>query len=316
MKYYLGIDLGGTNIVAGVVNENYEILVKHSEKTDAEKPFEDVVADIAATAKEAVRLSGIPMSEIESVGLGSPSCINPETNLLVNANNLGWSNVPLIDEMQKHFEIPLFVRNDADCAALGEALAGAAKEHKHVLMATLGTGVGGGIIINKKIFNGCDGMGAEIGHTKLVYGGVPCTCGQLGCFESYASATGLIRQIKEAIKEYPNSLLALVYGEKQEEIEARTAFDMAARGDDTAKMVVDRYISYLAAGLSTLVTLFRPQMIIIGGGVSNAGETLLKPLREKLFKSTFAANEIGVPPIVRAELGNDAGIIGAAMLSR
>jgi ROK family protein (putative glucokinase) len=316
MKYYLGIDLGGTNIVAGVVNENYEILVKHSEKTDAEKPFEDVVADIAATAKEAVRLSGIPMSEIESVGLGSPSCINPETNLLVNANNLGWSNVPLIDEMQKHFEIPLFVRNDADCAALGEALAGAAKEHKHVLMATLGTGVGGGIIINKKIFNGCDGMGAEIGHTKLVYGGVPCTCGQLGCFESYASATGLIRQIKEAIKEYPNSLLALEYGEKQEEIEARTAFDMAARGDDTAKMVVDRYISYLAAGLSTLVTLFRPQMIIIGGGVSNAGETLLKPLREKLFKSTFAANEIGVPPIVRAELGNDAGIIGAAMLSR
>lgn len=315
MDYYLGIDLGGTNIVAGIVSENYEIIVKHREKTDAGKSFQDVVADIARAGKRAVELSGIPMSEIRAAGLGTPSCINPNTRLLVNANNLGWRNVPLPAEMEKHFDMPVFIRNDADCAALGEVLAGAAQEYDHALMVTLGTGVGG-IIMNKRIFNGCDQMGAEIGHTKLVYGGVQCTCGQYGCLESYGSATGLIRQTKEAIALHPESLLAKEFGAKQNEIDARTAFDMMRLGDETAAAVVDQYISYLAAGLSTLVCLFRPPVIIIGGGVSNEGETLLRPLNEKLFHSTYAAEEIGVPPAIRASLGNDAGIIGAAMLAR
>jgi len=316
MNFYLGIDLGGTNIAAGIVNENYEIIVKHREKTDAKKPFEDIVADIARTGKRAVELSGIPFSQIKAVGFGTPSCINPNTRLLVNANNLGWRNVPLPSEMEKHFGIPVFIRNDADCAALGEALAGAAKEYDSALMVTLGTGVGGGIIMNKKIFNGCDQMGSEIGHTKLVYGGVQCTCGQYGCLESYGSATGLIRQTKEAIVSHPDSLLAKEYSLRLGEIDARTAFDMARLGDSTAAAVVEQYISYLAAGLSTLVCLFRPQVIIIGGGVSNEGETLLRPLNEKLFYSTYAAAEIGVPSAIRATLGNDAGLIGAAMLAR
>lgn len=316
MNYYLGIDLGGTNIVAGIVDENYEIIVKHREKTDAAKPFAAIVADIAHTGKRAVELSGIPFSQIRAVGLGTPSCINPATRLLVNANNLNWRNVPLPAEMEKHFDIPVFIRNDADCAALGEALAGAAKEYDSALMVTLGTGVGGGIILHKRIFNGCDQMGAEIGHTKLVFGGVQCTCGQYGCLESYGSATGLIRQTKEAIVEHPESLLAREYGARLHEIDARTAFDMARLGDETASAVVDRYIAYLAAGLSTLICLFRPPVIIIGGGVSNEGEALLRPLNEKLFHSTYAAGEIGVPTAIRAALGNDAGIIGAAMLAR
>ncbi len=316
MNYYLGIDLGGTNIVAGVVDEDYHILVKHREKTDAKKGFEEAVADIARVGKRAVELSGIPLADIKAVGLGTPSLINPNTQLLVNANNLGWRNVPLPAEMEKHFDIPIFIRNDADCAALGEALAGAAKEYDNVVMLTLGTGVGGGIIMNKQIFNGGDQMGAEIGHTKLVFGGVQCTCGQYGCLESYASATGLIRETKEAIAEHPESLLAKEYGERIDEIDARTAFDVARLGDKTAIEVVDGYISYLAAGISTLVCLFRPQVIIIGGGVSNEGETLLRPLNEKLLPSTYAGAEIGVPKAIKASLGNDAGIIGAAMLAK
>ena len=183
-------------------------------------------------------------------------------------------------------------------------------------MITLGTGVGGGIIMGKEIFNGCDGMGAEIGHTKLVCNGIRCTCGQYGCFESYASATALIRQTKDAIRTHPDSLLIKECGGDLDKADARTAFDAMRKGDATAAQVVDQYISYLAAGLSTLITIFRPQVIIVGGGISNEGDTLLRPLNEKVFTSTFAAEEIGVPPVVAAKLGNDAGIIGAAMLGK
>lgn len=250
------------------------------------------------------------------VGLGTPSCINPHTGLLVHANNLHWRNVPLREELEKHLPLPLFIRNDADCAALGEALAGAAKEYEHVLMVTLGTGVGGGMIMGKQIFNGCDHMGMEIGHTKLVFQGVQCTCGQYGCFESYASATALIRQTREAMEQHKDSLLWKLCGGDEAAVTARTAFDAARQGDPVGQALVDRYIAYLAAGLSTLIVLFRPQVILIGGGIGNEGEALLQPLRLQMAQSTYAAEEIGVPPVRSAALGNDAGIIGAAMLGR
>ncbi|HML46199.1 MAG TPA: ROK family protein [Clostridia bacterium] len=314
MKHYVGIDLGGTNIVAGVVDAEYRIVAKHSVKTRAHQSFEEVVADIAGAARSAVSQSGLSMADMASVGLGTPSCINPTTGLLVNANNLGWRNVPLMEEMKKHFDRPVFIRNDADCAALGEALAGAARAYDHALMVTLGTGVGGGIIMNKRIFNGCDQMGAEIGHTKLVYGGVQCTCGQYGCFESYASATALIRQASQAMAQHPESLLAKEYAATPDALDAKAVFDAARRGDETAGKVVDQYIDYLAAGLSTLICIFRPQVLIIGGGVSHAGQQLLGPLNEKIHGATFAAAECGVPPAIAASLGNDAGLIGAAML--
>lgn len=316
MKYYVGIDLGGTNIAAGVVDENCRIVVKHSVKTRAGRPFEEIVADLAGAAYRAVELAGLTMDSVESIGLGTPSCINPKTRLLVNANNLDWRNVPLPAELQKHFDLPVFIRNDADCAALGEVLAGAAKDYEDALMVTLGTGVGGGVIMGKEIFNGCDHMGAEIGHTKLVFGGVQCTCGQYGCLESYASATALIRQTRQAMEEHPESLLWEQCGRDPGSVDARTAFDAARRGDHTALQVVDRYIAYLAAGLSTLIVIFRPQVILIGGGISNEGSYLLEPLNRKIYTSTYAAEQVGVPPAVAATLGNDAGIIGAAMLGR
>jgi len=314
MKHYLGIDLGGTNVVAAVVDENYHILARYSIKTDASLSFPDFVARMADTAKQAVEKAGLSLSDMQAVGLGTPSCINPANNCLVYANNLGWKNVPLPDELQKHFDIPVFIRNDADCAAYGEVLAGAASEYTDALMVTLGTGVGGGIIMNKRIFSGADNMGSEIGHTKLVYNGVQCTCGQYGCMESYASATALINQIKDAMARHPESALHMLCGGDLNKVEAKTAFDGAKQGDATAMEVVDSYISYLAAGLSTFICVFRPQVIILGGGVSNAGDALLLPLREKLITNTFGGAEIGVPPVVIAKLGNDAGLIGAAYL--
>lgn len=314
MKYYLGIDLGGTNIAAGVVDENYRIIAQFKQKTVPSKSFEDLVADIAQTGKRAVEAAGLTMDAIASVGLGTPSCINPQTQLLVNANNLGWRNVPLVAQMKKHFSVPVFICNDADCAALGEVLAGAAKGYDNALMVTLGTGVGGGVIMERKIFNGCDHMGAEIGHTKLVFQGILCSCGQAGCFESYASAPALTRQAREALAKNPQSIMVTACGGDVNNLEAKTVFDAARGGDAVAADVIDGYTAYLAAGLSTLITIFRPQVIIIGGGVSSAGDTLFEPLNKKIFTSTFAAQEIGVPKAIAAVLKNDAGIIGAAML--
>lgn len=316
MKYYLGIDLGGTNIAVGIVDETYRIVQKHNKKTKAEKGFEAVVKDIADTAFETLSLAGMTIDQMEAVGMGAPSCINPKTGLLVNANNLNWQNVPLFETLQKYFSVPLFIKNDADCAALGEALAGAANAYQDALMVTLGTGVGGGMIMQKKIFNGCDQMGMEIGHTKLVFDGELCTCGQKGCFEAYASATALIRQTKEAMEKHPESMLWQASEGDLANVSARTAFDCAKQGDAVGTMLVQKYIAYLAAGLSTLVAVFRPEVIIIGGGISNEGDYLLAPLQKKLMESTFAAAEIGVPPVIKATLGNDAGIIGAAMLGR
>lgn len=314
MKYYVGIDLGGTNIVAGLVDENGNILKKHRVPTHAEQPFEALVADIAGTAYRVVELAGLRMEDVSSVGLGTPSLINPRTNLLVNANNLGWRNVPLPAELDKHFDLPVYIRNDADCAALGEVMAGAARDYENALMITLGTGVGGGVILHKRIYNGCDHMGAELGHTKLVYHGVRCTCGQYGCLESYASATALIRQTKEAMAAHPESLMHRLVGGDLTRVDARTAFEAAHQNDPAGLAVVDQYIDYLAAGLSTFIVIFRPDVILIGGGVSNEGDYLLEPLNEKMNACTYAAAEVGIPRAIRARLGNDAGIIGAAML--
>lgn len=313
-KYYVGVDLGGTNIAVGVVNQRYEIIAQHSVKTKGERSFELVVDDIAKCIFETVKRADLTIDDIISVGMGSPSSINHKTGLLVHANNMGWKNVPLYDTLKRKLPCPLYIKNDADCAALGETLVGVAKDFQNSLMVTLGTGVGGGIIINKKIFNGCDHMGAEIGHTKLIFGGVRCTCGQDGCFESYASATALIRQTQQAAKENPQSkLIDLCHGD-YDAIDGRTAFDAARQGDEVGKRVVEQYISYVAAGISSLVAIFRPEIIIIGGGISHEGAVLIDPLNQKIKQYTYAAEMIGVPKAVVASLGNNAGIIGAAML--
>jgi glucokinase len=317
VPYYVGIDLGGTNIATGVVDDQYRILTKYSVRTRGmELPFTRVVENIALAAEEVVRRAGLTMDEIESVGMGTPSCVNPETGLLVHANNMGWHNVPLYAELGKYIKKPLNIRNDADCAALGEVLAGSARRYRDALMITLGTGVGGGMIMGGKIFNGCDHMGAEFGHTKLVFDGITCTCGQHGCFESYGSATALIRQTREAIERNPSSLMARLCAGDLQKVDGKLAFDAARSGDPDAMAVVDRYIRYVAAGLSTLITIFRPQVVIIGGGICAEGDFLLEPLNRRMHECTFAAAEIGVPRAIMAELGNDAGLIGAAMLAK
>ena len=313
MQYRIGIDLGGTAIKAGVVDEDFQVVFRHTRPTG--DGFERVVADMAAAAEEVAAMAGLRVSDFPCVGVGTPSCINPYTGRLVFSNNTNWRDVPLRQELEKHLPVPVYIGNDANCAIVGEALAGAAKGCKNVVMFTLGTGVGGGVILDGKLYCGGDGMGTELGHTPLIAGGEPCTCGINGCLEAYASVTALIRQTDAALKAHPESAMH-AHVKRWGEISGRTAFDCAKSGDETALQVVDAYMEYVANGIGGLVNVFRPEIVLVGGGLSEAGEFLIRPLNEKVEKYVFAGDIIGVPPIVKAALGNAAGTIGAAYLDR
>lgn len=315
-KYYLGLDVGGTNIVAGVIDANFNILAKESIPTNAGRSVDEITSDMANISKKVVSTAGLTLDNISSWGIGMPSYVNPKTNRLVHANNFGWKNIPIYDYLKKHISLPTYIANDANCAAYGEVLAGAASDYTDAIMLTLGTGVGGGIILNKKIYSGFDNMGAELGHTKLVYNGIQCTCGQKGCLESYCSSTALIRRTREAVEKQPNTLIMDLCNQDKTQIDGEIVFEAAKKGDDLAKRIIDEYISYLAAGISTFITIFRPEAIILGGGMAHAGDILFEPLNERLYSNTFAAEEIGIPKVIRAKLGNDSGIIGAAFLEK
>lgn len=313
MKYYIGIDLGGTNIKAGVVNENFTIVSKATCKTKLPRPAEEICADMAEIALEAIENAGLTLNDIESVGIGTPGTANSSTGIIEYSNNLGFLNVPIVKLMKTHIPKPCYVENDANAAAYGEFVAGAAQGANDAVCITLGTGVGGGIIINKKIYSGFNFAGAEIGHTVIDPNGPECTCGRKGCFEVFSSATGLIRMTKEAM-EYNKDSLLWKAGNQEGKVSARTAFNAMRMGDQTAKAVVDKYIRYLACGITNTINIFQPDILCIGGGVCNEGDPLLVPLKELVEKEVYTKNSAKNTEIVIAQLGNDAGIIGAAFL--
>jgi len=315
MKYYVGIDLGGTNIVAGVVDEEYNIIAKASTKTNCPRPEKEIADDMARMAIEAVKNAKLTMDQIEWIGVGTPGIANSETGIIEYSNNLGFKNTPMVKYIQETIDKPVFIENDANAAAYGEFVAGAAKGAKNAVCITLGTGGGGGIIIDGRIYSGSNFAGAEIGHTVIEVDGAQCSCGRKGCFEAYSSATGLIRMTKEAIAEHPDCIMAQSEKEKGK-VTARTSFDCMRAGDKYAKAVVDKYIKYLAAGITNTINIFQPDILCIGGGVCNEGDPLLLPMKELVAKEVYTRNSEKNTEIVIAKLGNDAGIIGAAFLGR
>lgn len=315
MKYYVGIDLGGTNIVAGVVDENYNIIATAKTKTNCPRPEKAIADDMAKMALEAVKNAKLTIDDIEWVGIGTPGIANSKTGIIEYSNNLGFNNTPMVKYIQETIDKPVFIENDANAAAYGEYVAGAAKGAKNAVCITLGTGVGGGIIIDGKIYSGSNFAGAEIGHTVIEVDGAECSCGRKGCFEAYSSATGLIRMTKEAISENPDCIMAKMADEKGK-VTARTSFDAMRVGDSVAKAVVDKYIKYLAAGITNTINIFQPDILCIGGGVCNEGDPLLLPVKELVKKEVYTRNSPKNAEIVIAKLGNDAGIIGAAFLGR
>ena len=309
--YRIGIDLGGTNIAVGVVNERHEIVSHTSVPTLAHRSPEAVIADMGHAVQAALDQAGVTAADCASIGVGSPGTCDSDRGVVVRAYNLGWYEVPVCQMLTERFGIPARLSNDANCAALAEYVAGAGAGCRNMVLITLGTGVGGGIIIDGKIYAGMRSAGAELGHTVLVLDGEPCTCGRRGCWEAYASATALIRQTGQAALAHPESLLASI---PAQDINGRTAFDAAEQGDAAARAVVARYCEYVAAGLTDLVNALAPERILLGGGISRQGESLLGPVREYVAAHCFGQRQGAIPVIAEAKLGNEAGIIGAAAL--
>lgn len=310
--YYLGIDLGGTNVASGVVDENGKILAKASVPTDAKNGVDAIIANIAKSANAALEKANVSIDDIESIGIGTPGTLDLESGVVEKASNLGFCDTPLAKLVSEYFpNKKILIENDANAAALAESVAGAAAGTKISVTVTLGTGIGGGLVMNGKVFSGASGKGGEFGHMTICTGGKQCTCGRRGCWEAYASVTGLINQTKEAMNKDKDSLMWEL-SKKSGKVSGRTAFDAMRKGDKTAKAVVDAYYRYVAEGIADIINMLEPEVIVIGGGISNEGETLLGPVREIVQKESFSGRN-GTRLEV-AKLGNDAGIIGAAML--
>ena len=317
MSYYLGVDVGGTNLAVGVVDEENKIIARASAKCPVpcpEETFCDILADVI---REALANANITLNDIPWIGLGCPGTVNRDTGVIEFANNLGYSNFPLRDMLSQRLEgKEIILENDANAAAYGEFQAGSLRGARNAVAITLGTGIGSGIIIDGKIYAGSNFAAGEMGHTVIVYNGYPCNCGRNGCWESYASATALIRCTKDAMNAHKDSKMWELVDGDIEKVNGRTSFDGMRAGDAAAKEVVDNFIAYLGCGLANVVNIFQPDILCIGGGICNERETLLAPVRAYVEKEQYTMNTSKKTVICRAELGNDAGIIGAALLGK
>lgn len=316
--YSIGIDLGGTNIAAGIVDENYKIVKKSSVPTGAERAPEAIVDDMAALINSLVADSGLSWDDIECAGIASPGTINGAKGTVEYANNLPFRAFPICSMLAERTSLKkVYIDNDANAAALGEAVAGAAKGTADSVMITLGTGVGGGIIIDHKVYSGFNYAGAELGHIVIVYDGEPCSCGRKGCWEAYSSATALIRMTKEKMTVVKDSKMWPMCEGSLDKVSGKTAFAAAREGDRAGQEVVDMYISYLACGICNILNIFQPEIISIGGGISNEKSNLIDPLVKLVREQEYGAKSGVNRPYTQikiAELRNDAGIIGAAAL--
>ena len=306
----IGVDLGGTNIAVGLVDEENELIFSTTAPTRAALGAETVIGDITDCIHNALVLSGTDIEECCGVGVGAPGKCSGADGTVFHAHNLSWEGVPLGALLRERIGLPVTVRNDADCAALGEVVAGAAKGSDSALLLTLGTGIGGGLIINGEIYSGCSMLGGEFGHMCIVMDGEECSCGQRGCWEAYASATALIRQGEAAAATHPESALCTVGA-----LDGKTIYAAASQGDAAAKAVIAKYAEYVGIGLVNLINMLYPEVVLIGGGVSGAGEALLAPLREFAAAHYFLRGAAPLPEIRSAALGGNAGIIGAAALA-
>ena len=314
MDFCIGVDLGGTNIKAGIVDiKNRKILLKDSVKTNAPRPCEDISRDIAALCKALCEKLGFSLSDAKWIGVATPGIV--KDGVVITASNLGWSYAPLADIIRDMCGVPTYVANDANVAAYAEAIWGSGEGKDSVIAVTLGTGVGGGIVIGGEIWEGCNGFAAELGHFIIELDGRECGCGKRGCLESYCSATALVKDTKAAMAKNPDSLMWTMCDGNIDRASGTTAFRAADKGDPAAREVVDAYIGYLAVGVSNIINIFQPEVVCIGGGVSGEGDNLLLPLKALVEKLSFG-KEYNPTEVVIARFRNDAGIIGSALLGR
>lgn len=310
---YIGIDLGGTNIAAGIVREDGKIVVQSSVPTLSQRPTDEIVKDMVFLSKQLIKDAELELNDIEAVGIGCLGTINFETGEVIYSNNIKMEHYMLAKEFQKYLNLPVKIDNDANCAAMGEYIV-SGNNVPIFMFITLGTGVGSGLILNGKVFRGFNGAASEAGHITLVSGGEPCTCGKRGCWETYASVTALIRQTKVAMEKNPESLMHEI-AKAEGKISGRTSFDAAKQGDKAAQAVVKQYAQYVADGIVSVENVLQPDIISVGGGISREGEYLLQPVCEYAAANGFN-KFMPKTKIVTAQSFNDAGIIGAAMIAK
>lgn len=309
----IGIDIGGTNLVAGVVDEQYNILAKAKCRTRDYSTAESMVERLVNLCLEAVEQAGLTPEDVQAVGAGIPGAMNREEGIIIASVNTPFAHTPFVQLFQQRWQVPVYIENDANCAVLGEGVAGGAKNCGSVVAVTLGTGVGGGYLQNGMLeFYTRNGM--EVGHTVVVVDGEPCPCGRRGCWEQYSSARALKRMAREAMVAHPESVMWKLCGNPAG-VKGRTPFEAARQGDEAGRQVVDKYLNHLAVGISNLVNIFQPEVVCIGGGVANEkDEDFLFPLQKLVEKMSLHKRIGNRTRLVKAALGGDAGVIGAAVL--
>ncbi|MHC1786527.1 MAG: ROK family protein [Christensenellales bacterium] len=312
---YIGIDLGGTHIASGIVDEEGRVLSKAEAATLAHRPYQEVVRDMASCSLKALELAGRTLDDVAGIGIGIPGVADNRTGTVIFCTNLGWHDIPLRDELQKYLKLPVLIDNDATVAGFAESVAGVSRGLHSSVFLTLGTGVGGGIVIDGRPWTGAHGVASEIGHLTLEVDGLPCTCGKDGCLERYCSATALIRMAGEICQEHPDSAIMKAAGGDKAAITGRIVMDLAKQGDELALKVFHRYTKYLAIAVNTIISFLDPEMIVLGGGISHAGDFLLQAVKDKLPRYLMFKT-LPYSQVALARLGNDAGIIGAGMLGK
>ncbi|TCT15370.1 glucokinase /transcriptional regulator [Natranaerovirga pectinivora] len=312
--YTIGIDLGGTNIAIAITKEG-KILIKKSIPTFNKRDYKDIVKDMGDTSLALINEVGLSKDEIQSVGIGSTGLCDSNSGTIIYSSNLNFNNAPIREAFQKYLNVPVYIENDANVAAFGEYHYGAGKKYKDLVAITLGTGVGGGIILDGRLITGSFNGGGEIGHMVIEAKGEQCSCGRKGCWEAYSSATALIRDTKKAALQFPHSMINKLVENDLNKINGKTPFDAAELGDEIGKKVIKQYIEYLSIGMANIINIFQPEVIVISGGISNQRDKLIEPLKERISKKIYGGIKYFKTDIRVAELGDEAGVLGASILN-
>ncbi|MGE5329637.1 MAG: ROK family protein [Deltaproteobacteria bacterium] len=313
---FIGVDLGGSHIGGGLVDNNGKIVARATVENRVGTSQEIIIDNMIQLCKKIIEKSGVKKEDISSIGIGCPGTCDDKRGIIVYENKLKMRNVPVRAEFAKHFDMPIHMEMDANCAALAESFFGAAKGYDTSVTITLGTGLGGGIVINGKIFSGFNFAGSEMGHTVMVVDGEQCTCGRRGCWEAYSSATALVNKALQAIQNKRETIILDLAGGDISKINGEIIFNAAKQGDKAAEDIIEQYIKYLAEGITNVVNTIMPEVFVIGGGVCRQGDYLLKPLQRLVNEKMYVRGDTPKTIIKIAEMQNDAGIIGAAMLGR
>lgn len=314
-SYLLGVDLGGTNIVVGAMpTDGSAMLAVRTEPTQADEGADAVTARIVrmveSTIAETIAARGITRADFAGVGIGAPGPLDRETGVVLITPNLGWTNYPLRDRVSDALGLPAALDNDANCATLGEWWIGAARGTRHAIGLTIGTGIGGGLILNGALYHGASGIAGELGHTSIDANGRRCKCGNYGCLEAYASGPAIAVRAREALEGGESSLLPSMVDDDLDRITAHTVYDASERGDAVARGVVRDTAQFLGTGIANLLNIFNPEVVVIAGGVTQAGEALFEPLRAEVRRRAFRP-AVNVCRIVAGTLPGTAGVAGA-----